>query len=137
MRILPIIEHLKANVPLLEGRVEAATSTMGLNESEQIDSVPFCFVHSFEESPKSPEVIGSPEQEGSEKFRLILMAETLDETASSEPVEDVRGQIRDALKNWQMTEEHSTAEFMKGNVLDINGRIIVWADIYQVPRCWY
>jgi hypothetical protein len=128
MRILPIINRLKAECPLLANRVEVAQSLTSLSDDEINTGLPIAFIYSKKENATASELINKTSQRVHKRFCVIIAAENSD--GVSEPLEDVRDQIRAALTGWQPDVTHDPCEFVDGEVLDVSKRMIWWYDTY-------
>lgn len=129
MRILPIINRLKAEVPLLNGRVEVATSVVALPDNEVKEDLPIAFVYCHTESPG-----GEPDNEGEQvvtkTFTVLIAGRNINSNADEEPLEELREQIKAALRGWVYEKLHKPTHFSAGNLIELNSRFIWWADTY-------
>ena len=131
MRIIPIINHLKTNVALLDGRVERATQLMALTDSEIDTGLPICFVHTFSEKAEANATIGAVDQYNPKQFRLMIAAENIDLDAGLEPLEDLREAIFAQLLGWRPDALHDGVEYVGGDVLEVSSRMIWWVDVFS------
>jgi|GEM_PF-1721900 len=134
MRIIPIIKRLKEEVALLEERVEPATDLMAIDDDEIITGTPICFVHALDEKSEESTTIGSVQQWGLDKFRLLMMADNINLETEQEPMEDLKDQVDEALLGWKMPGDYGFVEFVEGGVINISGDKVIWASTYKVER---
>lgn len=126
MRLAPIIARLKLQCPLLGNRVAPASALSAVNDIG--NDVPAVFAHPWtDKAPASDSLI--VQQRVGSAFALQIAAQTA--VDDDEPLEDVRDEIRAALLDWQ-GDYGEPIEYVEGGVLDINGRLIWWRDIYIV-----
>lgn len=128
MRILPVINRLKAQCALLANRVEPAQSLNSLSDDEIGDGLPIAFVYSGKEVGMESELINKISQRVPQRFCIIIAAANTD--GVDEPLEDVRDQIKAALTGWSPDAAHDPVEFVDGDVLDVSKRMIWWRDTY-------
>lgn len=131
MRVIPLIAHLKANVPLLNGRVEPTTSLMGPDYDELDEDLPICFVHALEDEDKKNQTMGAVEQEELTRFRLIYVAKNIDLDAEIDPMEDLRDQVKAALLGWTNNGLHGPVEKVSGGVIEVSAQAVYWADVFS------
>jgi hypothetical protein len=131
MRIIPIIDQLKANVPLLENRVAPALSLHALAADEIDTGLPLCYVHPLVEKATPNEEIGSITQALTQRFTLLYAVENVDVDEGAEALEDLRDQVFAALLNFR-PEGYGPIEFVEGEILDISRRYIWWSDAFKL-----
>jgi hypothetical protein len=129
MRILPVIARLKAQCALLANRVEPAKSLTQLSDEEIKTGLPIAFVYAFKDGASPSELINKTSQRVSKRFTVIIAAKTSD--AVSEPIEDVRDQIKAALIGWEPSATHDPVEFIGGEIVNITGGVTWWKDTYE------
>lgn len=127
MRLAPIITRLKQQCPLLCERVAHATSLTAVNDIG--NDVPAGFVHPWTDKAAAPSDSMIVQQRVGSMFAVQIAA--LTGVDGEEPLEDARDEIRAALLGWQGNYDEPI-EYVEGGVLDINGRLIWWRDIYTV-----
>lgn len=128
MRIIPVINRLKAQCALLNNHVEPAQSLNSLSDDEITSGLPIAFVYSGKEVGMESNLINKTSQRVPKRFCIIIAAANSD--GINEPLEDVRDQIKAALTGWSPDSTHDPVEFVDGDVLDISKRLIWWRDIY-------
>lgn len=129
MRILPIIARLKANCALLANRVEPAKSLTALSDEEIKTGLPIAFVFAAKEAATPSTLIGMTSQRVPQRFTIIVAAKN--STAISEPLEDVRDQIKTALIGFVPASTHEAIEFIGGEIINVTSALIWWKDTYE------
>lgn len=129
MRILPIIAQLNSQCPLLNNRTEPAQSLTALSDDEVKSGLPIAFVYSAKEAAIPSELIGKTSQRIPKRFSVIIAAKNSD--GVSEPLEDVRDQIKTALIGHLPDMAHEAIEFIGGEVLDVRSSVVWWKDTYE------
>ena len=129
MRILPIIARLKDQCPLLDGRVEPAQSLTALSDEEMQYDLPIAFVYAGKETASDSDVINAVSQLSPRSFSILIAAKNSD--GESEPLEDIRDQIKTALLGYQIDEEHDHIAYAEGDVIDVSKRLIWWKDTFE------
>jgi len=129
MRIIPVINQLKNNVSLLQNRVETAQSLTALSDDEISYDLPIAFVYPGKEMATQSELINATSQLSPARIQILIAAHNTD--GNSEPLEDVRDQIKNALIGWQIDSEHDHFKFIEGDIVDVSKRFIWWKDSYE------
>jgi hypothetical protein len=128
MRILPIIARLKSNCALLENRAEPAKSLTALSDDEVKNDLPIAFVYGHKEGASGSELVGATSQRVAKQFTVIIAAAS--STATTEPIEDIRDQIKAALIGWAPSATHGEIEYVGGEVINVTTRMEWWKDTY-------
>ena len=131
MRIIPIINHLKTNVALLNSRVEQAHSLQALSDDEINNDLPICIVHTLQEKAHENETIGSVDQQLPKQFNLMYASDNIDIDTNSEPLEDLRAQVFAAILGFQPDADHGPIEFVQGGILATSKKIVWWVDTFK------
>ncbi len=131
MRILPILQRLKDNVELLDGRVEQAKSLTSLPDSEIKTGLPIAFVYSSSDSSPGLVAFNSAGQKVDVEFTVIIASRPVDIDNGTEAMEDIRDEIKAALIGWDITPGGKAVGFVSGSVLDVSSKIVWWADTYN------
>ena len=131
MRILPIIAQLKAQVALLDGRVEVARSLVALPDAEVLADLPIAFVHASDENAGENKLISAVSQEIPKRFVVMLAAKPVDDVAGIEAMEDLRAQIMTALLGFQPDSDHAPFTYEGGKSFEVNGQVEWWADAFS------
>lgn len=127
MRILPVISRLQSECPLLT-RVESAKSLLALGDDEIANDLPVAFVYSGKETSSTNEMINITRQRGARIISVMIAAGNID--AGSEPLEDVRDQIKSALIGWVPATNFEPIEYVEGELVDLSARVVWWRDNY-------
>lgn len=130
MRILPIVQFLKDNVPMLEGRVEQAKALTALTDIEIKNDLPMAFVYPSNESSTGADTF-SATYKVSTAFTVVIASRPVNEDEDSEPLEEVRDQIMQALVGHKVEPSGSVVVFSSGVILDVNSKLIWWADTFS------
>lgn len=130
MRILPIVQFLKDNVPLLDGHVEQAKSLTALTDIEIKNDLPIAFVYSSNENSTGAGSFDSSYKISTD-FTVVVASRPINADDDSDPLEDLRDQIKQALVGHKFEPSASVAVFSAGVILDISSKLVWWADTYS------
>lgn len=131
MRLLPIINQLKAEVTLLHGNVEPAKSLVALPDNEVDNDLPICFVYTLEESSSENEVIGGVSQQAGKTFAVMYACQSA--SGDDEPLEDLRDAVKAALVGWSSDPDNiSPISYERGKILDTSKRVVWWIDYFSL-----
>lgn len=128
MRLSPIIALISAQCPIFEGRVELLPDTLALDEEEVIDQLPMAFVCAFDEiSGPSKQFKGTTQVE-EYLFGVLVVAEGM--ASGSEPVEDARDQLKQALLGVTLYAGAGQIKKAGGSLGEIYKRKVSWWDLF-------
>lgn len=131
MRIIPIINQLKASALLLDGHVEPAQALISLPDDEVKHDLPIAFIYTADENANQNDLIGGVSQQVPKRFSVMIAAQNIDLTAGTEALEDVRADIMTALLGFQIDDNHSPINYESGKILDASKRLMWWVDTYS------
>lgn len=129
MRIIPVINHLKTACALLNGRAEPAQSLSALTDDEVRSGLPIAFIYSEKEAASPNEMLGITSQRVAKRFCIITAAQP--STAITEPIEDIRDQLKTALIGWCPDSNHDPGELISSEIIDISTSVVWWKDTFQ------
>jgi len=129
MRIIPIIQQLKDNCALLENRVETAQSLTALSDDEISKELPIAFIYAGKEIAMKSETINKTNQPSPVRVHILIAAQNTD--GITEPLEDIRDQIKAALVGYQINAQLDPMQFVEGDIVDVSKRLIWWKDTYE------
>jgi hypothetical protein len=131
MRILPIINHLKNNCPLLSQRIEVGTRYVSLMPEEIDTDLPVAFV--FKGAPQTAEpdmLLGrAVSQAVYERIYILIAAQVV--VGATEPMEDVREQIKSVMTGYTIDEQHSNFSFVNDDPGYVYSAMGWHVDVYQ------
>jgi hypothetical protein len=126
VKLSPIIQRIRAEVPAFGNRVAGAAEFEQAAELEEI-TVPHAFVVHTEEDVLPSTTAGAVTQVIEEGFGVIVaVSNATDERgqASSEAMEDLKVALQTALIGWDPVAEHSACEYRGYTLLGIHrGRL--------------
>lgn len=129
MRIIPVINHLKTACALLNGRAEPAQSLSSLTDDEVRSGLPIAFIYSEKESAYPNEMVGTTIQRVAKRFCIITAAQP--STSITEPIEDIRDQLKYALIGWCPDINHEPIEIIGSEIIDISSSVVWWKDTFE------
>lgn len=132
MRVRPIIEQLRAECPLLGGRVFGAAK-LAVAEPQSIVT-PCAFVVPMSEVGGTQRQVGGYLQEVTAKFGIVIaVTNYYDETGeeANEELADVREEISQALCGWQIPWASFPCEFVDGKIVDYDDLTLRWNDVFS------
>lgn len=130
MKVIPVINQLKAECPSFDSRVEPAQSLEALPDDEVKNSLPMAFVYSADEDSPGNEVFGD-EARINQRFGVIIVCRNIDLDAGSEPLEDLRQEVRAALAGYQPTAFNKPVTWVNGRIITTSKRMVWWADTFE------
>ena len=131
MRLIPIMNQLKAEVALLQGNVEPAKSLVALPDNEVDNDLPICFVYTKEETSEANEQVNGVLQQAGKTFAVMYACQAASD--ESEPLEDLRDAVKAALMGWSPDPDNiSPISYEKGNILDTSKRVVWWIDYFSL-----
>lgn len=130
MRLIPIINHIKSNCSLFEGRVDVAQSLEVLPDDDVKNSLPMAFVYSSDEDSPGNESFGG-DYRTNQRFSVILVARNIDMGEKSEPLEDLRDQLKEALNSYQPSLQHKPVGWINGKIITTSRRMVWWVDTFE------
>ncbi len=133
IRMATIANRLRDEVPVLK---QAGTAAAFIKAQQGIKAMPAAFVlPARETAERNPFANQTVEQEIIADFAVMLAARDLSDAtggASTDSLEPLREQVRDALLNWMPEGADAGCEFVSGEMfqMDANG-VLWWADTYR------
>jgi hypothetical protein len=129
LRLLPIIERLKANCPLLNGNVEFAPNLLAPDDVEIANGLPMVWVYADQEAGGKNNSLGGQSQMKHGRFVLMIFAEASSD--ASEPLEDLREQIDLVLGGSKNGVKNGPARFVIGELKNLSKRHVEWHDTWE------
>ena len=120
MKLLPIINRIKAECPSFNSRVAAFADLSIVNEGRF--PTPAAFVVPQSDQANENTSMNGYRQNLKESFVVIvsLDPQSREGTASVEAMHDIRAELWRALLTWQPSEGHGGIEYEGGELLDFN-----------------
>jgi len=126
LRIL--IDHIKAECPAFAGRVAGAAEFAAAAAEADRLAVPHAFVIRLVEDVEPSITAGAVEQPSEEWFGIVVcVSNTADARGQGgdDTLDDVRAELRAALKGWQPDADHAPMEYRGFETLDLT-RARLW-----------
>ena len=99
-----------------------------LSDDEISTGLPIAFVYPLKEVATESDTVGITCQRVPKQFCVLIAAANSD--GISEPLEDVRDQIKTALIGWPPSATHGEVEFVGGEMVEVTSRLVWWRDTY-------
>lgn len=130
MRLIPIINQIKANCSSFDGRVEPAQSLEVLPDDDVKNSLPMAFVYSSDEDSPGIEAFDD-DYRTNQRFSVILVARNIDIDELAEPLEDLRDELKSALFGFQPSTYHKPVSWISGKIISTSRRMVWWVDTFE------
>jgi len=129
MRLLPIIDLLKAQCPLLEGRVSFVDDLMDVNEMDVPENVPQAWLGYIGSVSGKNSRLKGVLQESECNFVILIAAPGSD--ANGEPLVDILQEIEQAIFNRVPAVGQGWMQHVSDEVLKVSLRILWWQGVYK------
>lgn len=133
MRVIPVINQIKAQCPTFSNRVDKARSLEALPDSEITGNLPRAFVYSSDEDSPGRLTNDGAYQEA-QRVNIILVSENIDVDANDEPLEDLKTELRAALNGFEPDLVSNPLAWTNGRVLSTSQRMVWWVETFETFR---
>lgn len=130
MKIIPIINRIKTECASFNDEVHPARSLEALPDSTVTSSLPMAFVYtSDDDSPGADSLDGL--YRTNERFSVIIACRNIDLATESEPLDDLRAELKTALVGFQPTSNHNEVDWVSGKIIATSERLVWWVDTFE------
>jgi hypothetical protein len=132
MKTQEIIDRLKSECPIFGGRV-AGSAAYDLAIEENGFSTPCAYVVELSKSSKPNSLISGHSQQVTLQIGVMMIISNQRDTtghAAHEELQDVSGQVWDALCGWQVSEFNTPFEHVRGQSSGSYDLNRFWADVF-------
>lgn len=129
MRLLAILNRLNEECPSLNGRVEFVNSLLAPTEEEIDSALPMAWLSYIAEQGQENKRLKDMSQMVWHRFGIIIAAASSDQY--SEPIADIRAEIKAALLGYRIDLKHTPVQMVAGDIYDVSYRVTWWQDVYE------
>lgn len=130
MRIMPIINRLRDQCDILQGRVEMINSLVSPDEQELDAGLPIAWVIPIGGMIEGNTQIKTLTQKRHFQFAVIIAAENTDESGT-EPWAEAVESVNAALLGYQLQSDYTLVQLVSDELLDVSHRVIWWQCVYE------
>lgn len=131
MKLIPIINRIKAQCPSFNNNVEPAKSLEALPDDVVKNNLPMAFVYSAADDSGGFETMQG-DQQHNDRFGVIIVCENISLISGAESLEDLKTELRTALKNYEITAtDYAPISWAGGRMLSVSNRMVWWVDTFE------